>query len=89
MNTSYGKQFYLHIPASNAEKFISKWLQTGIGYFLVFTLIYFLFSFIANALGKAFFNFDHGTFNLFTKDNTLYIQTVGILVSLQLSKPTF
>lgn len=74
MDKAYGKQFYLLLPASHFEKFLSKWLITAIGYFIVFTLSYVLFSLVANFLGQSFFGFDMGAFDLFSVDNRLFIQ---------------
>ncbi len=43
-------QFYLTLPASNFEKFSSKWLISAILYPVAITLSYWLFSIIANAV---------------------------------------
>ncbi len=43
-------QFYLTLPASNFEKFSSKWLISAILYPIAITIFYWLFSIIANAI---------------------------------------
>lgn len=74
MDQSYGKQFYLLLPSSHFEKFLSKWLITAIGYFLSFTLGFILIYLIANLLSKAIFDFDLGPLNLFSAQNRFFMQ---------------
>ncbi|MBR9921081.1 MAG: hypothetical protein GYB31_09595 [Bacteroidetes bacterium] len=50
MSTDAGKQFYLSLPASNLEKFLSKYLITAILFPLVLWLSYWLFSRVADTL---------------------------------------
>lgn len=82
MDQSHGKQFYLLLPASPFEKFLSKWLLLGIGYFLVFTVGYYLLAFVARFIGKLLFDFDLGTFNMLDNDNLLFIQLFFALQAL-------
>ncbi len=84
MDKAYGKQFYLLLPASHFEKFLSKWLITAICYFVVFTLSYFVFSFIGKLLGQTFFDFDIGQPNIFTEQNILFIQVFFALQTMYL-----
>ena len=74
MNPPHGRLFYLTLPASSLEKFVSRWLITGIGFAVVYTLGYYLVSAIANGLGQSIFGFDIGTFNFFTEMNLLVFQ---------------
>lgn len=85
MNHSIGRLFYLSLPASNLEKFASKWLITGLGYGIGFTVGYWLFSIIGNSLNHLFFNNNFEAFNPFTKENGLFfsvylaVQTIFLL----------
>ena len=55
LNDKLERASYLSIPASHLEKFTSKWLQTFIGFPIVFTIIYLIFSWIIYLLSGAFF----------------------------------
>lgn len=48
---------YLTLPVSTFERFLCMWLLTSIGWIVMFTLVFLLYSFLANALGSAFFGF--------------------------------
>lgn len=74
MNKPDSQTFFLTLPASNFEKFLGRWLATGIGYIIFFLTGFWLLSKVANGLGNAIFNFNHGDFNPFTRDNKLFIQ---------------
>ncbi len=74
MNRPDGKLFYLTLPASSLEKFISRWLITGLGFAILFTLGYWLTTIIAKALGLGIFDFNIGEFNPFTAYNLLFFQ---------------
>ncbi|MEM1120599.1 MAG: hypothetical protein AAGJ18_09120 [Bacteroidota bacterium] len=82
MDQSHSKQFYLLLPASHFEKFLSKWLLLGVGYFAVFTIGYYLMAFVAQFLGKTLFEFDLGTFSLLENENQLFIQLFFALQAL-------
>lgn len=74
MNQPYSKLFYLTLPAASLEKFISRWLITGLGFAILFTIGYSITSLLAKALGLAIFDFDIGDFNPFTAKNVLFFQ---------------
>ena len=74
MNPHDGRLFYLTLPASSLEKFISRWLITGIGFATVYTIGYYLITSIANGLGQSIFGFNIGTFNFFIEQNVLFFQ---------------
>ncbi len=57
--------FYLTLPASNLEKFISKLLISSIGYVLVSLVLYFLFSLTAFVFCTLIFGYAHQIFNPF------------------------
>jgi hypothetical protein len=46
---------YLTLPASTFEKFISMWLLTCIGWIVMFTITFVIYSLIANSAGHFFF----------------------------------
>ena len=69
MNRPDNKLFYLNLPASSLEKFISRWLLSGLGFALFFTLGYWVVSLIITPVGIQIFNFDIGGFEFFTKRN--------------------
>lgn len=85
MNPHDGRLFYLTLPASSLEKFVSRWLITGLGFATVYTIGYYLISSIANGLGQSIFDFNIGSFNFFTEENMLLfrlylaIQTIFLL----------
>jgi len=85
MNRPNGKLFYLTLPASSLEKFVSRWLITGIGFVIVYTIGYYLISSIANGIGQSIFDFNIGSFNFFVEKNILFfrgylaIQTIFLL----------
>ncbi len=74
MNRPDSKLFYLTLPASSLEKFLSRWLITGIGFAVFFTIGYWITTIIARGLGIAIFDFNIGDFNAFTKENLLFFQ---------------
>jgi hypothetical protein len=47
---------YLTLPASTFEKFICMWLLTSIGWIVLFTFTYTIYTIIANAIGSALFS---------------------------------
>ena len=74
MNQPDNKLFYLTLPATSLEKFISRWLITGLGFAVLLTIGYWLTTLVAKALGIAIFDFNIGDFNPFTKENILFFQ---------------
>jgi hypothetical protein len=46
---------YLTLPASTFEKFLSLWLLTTIGWIIVFTFFFIMYSFFANSIASLFF----------------------------------
>lgn len=55
LSNSLNRSRYLNLPASNLEKFISMWLLSSIGWMVLFTLTYSLYTLLANRLGQVFF----------------------------------
>jgi hypothetical protein len=51
---------YLTLPVSSFEKFLSMWLLTSVGWILAYTLVYSIYTVLANAVGQIVF--DHLTF---------------------------
>lgn len=74
MNRPDSKLFYLTLPSSTLEKFISRWLITGLGFATGFTLIYWVSIAFAKSLGITIFDFDIGDFNFFQRENLLVFQ---------------
>ena len=48
--------FYLMLPCSNSERFLSKWLLTSLGYAFGVLIIYYLFSLLSVAVNMFLFN---------------------------------
>jgi len=63
--------YYLTLPCSNLEKFLSKWLMTSIGYALSVLLIYYVFSILSMLLNKLVFGYSQPPLNLM--QTTLWI----------------
>jgi len=76
------RTFYLTIPASTLEKFISKMLITSVGYVIVSLILYFLFSLIVFSLTTLFFRLAHTIFNPFHQTNWLCIRIYLITQSI-------
>lgn len=51
---------YLMLPVSTLEKFLSMWLLTSVGWILLYTLVYTIYTLFANAIGQLLFS--HLTF---------------------------
>jgi len=82
MKEVQGRQFYLTIPSSHLEKFVSKLLITTVG-FVVFTVIsYWLFSFLNSFLAKILGGYDFRVFYVFTKENIGLIKTYLVVQSI-------
>ncbi len=75
---------YLSLPASNFEKFTSKFLITNFGYILFVTIVYALFALLSNAISEAYFNFSFQAFNPFREHYPIiliiYITTHSIFL---------
>ena len=69
------RQFYLQLPASNYEKFVSRWLLTGIVYTLGLILYYWLFSHVANWIGTSFYNYKFDAFTPFRGKSLIAIKS--------------
>ena len=54
---------YLTLPASTLEKFLSMWILTSFGWIFLYTLLFSIYSILANAIGQILF--DHLTFVAF------------------------
>jgi len=74
MNRSDNKLFYLTLPSSTLEKFISRWLITGPGFAILFTLLYWFATSVALSLGITIFDFNIGAFNFFAYEHPLIFQ---------------
>ena len=59
------RQFYLQLPASNLEKFVSRWLLTGIVYTIGLVAYYWLYSLFANWIGISFYEHQFDAFTPF------------------------
>ena len=73
--------FYLCIPASNLEKFISQLLITSLGYIFMSLLLFSLFSLIVFSLSNLFFGITHSLFNPLHSDVWLCIRVYLITQS--------
>ena len=68
------RSFYLCIPASNLEKFVSQLFISSLGYVFLSLLIYFLFSLIVYSLTVLIFGASPKIFNPFEPDVWLVIR---------------
>ncbi len=68
------RQFYLQLPASNLEKYVSRWLLTGFVYTTGLVIYYWLFSQFANWVGMAFYNHQFEPFTPFREDSLIAIK---------------
>ena len=68
------RQFYLQLPASNLEKFVSRWLLTGIVYTIGLVAYYWLFSLFANWIGTSFYDHQFDAFTPFRGNNLIAIK---------------
>lgn len=69
VNTTQQRQHYLTIPASNLEKYASKWLITGPVFLIVATIAYYVFSIMINGLAGIFPKVEYFSFDLFNETN--------------------
>ena len=52
LGSSLRRYNYLMLPVSTLEKFLSMWLLTSVGWILLYTLIYTIYTLFANAIGQ-------------------------------------
>lgn len=69
------RQFYLQLPASNLEKFTSRWLLTGLGYTIGLVAYYWVFSLFASWIGIAFYDHQFDAFTPFRGNNLIAIKS--------------
>ncbi|RED94389.1 hypothetical protein [Marinoscillum furvescens] len=50
-------QHYLMVPVSALEKFIAMWLLTGLGWAVGYTLVFTLYTWVANVVGPVLFSY--------------------------------
>ena len=55
LGTPLKRYNYLTLPASTFEKFLSMWLLTPLGWIIIFTFLFIIYSFFANTIGSLFF----------------------------------
>jgi hypothetical protein len=72
---------YLTLPASTFEKFMSMWLLTCIGWILMFTITFIIYSFIADSTGRYFFK--NVTFRAFDPLDKSTLTAMGYYVLFQ------
>ncbi len=48
--------YYLMLPASAFEKFLSAWLLSSVGWTILFTIFFTIYAYIANVIGGLFFS---------------------------------
>ncbi len=75
------RQNYIMLPASAFEKFLSMWLLTCAGWIIAFSLIFFLYSAGANALGYMFFS--DKTYPAFDPLGRIPLETIKYYIVLQ------
>ena len=57
LSNTLRRYHYLTLPASNLEKFTSMWLLTTVGWIIGFTIIYTLYTMVANIIGALLFSY--------------------------------
>ena len=75
------KYNYLTLPVSAFEKFLSMWLLTSVGWILLFTLTYSVYSLIATSIGHLIY--DHLTFVPFDPLSPTVIKSAKLYFVLQ------
>jgi len=55
LGNSLRRYHYLTLPVSTFEKFLSMWLLTSVGWILVYTLVFSLYTVFANYIGEMLF----------------------------------
>ncbi|MFK7971808.1 MAG: hypothetical protein AB8F95_15685 [Bacteroidia bacterium] len=64
LNDTQKRQHFLTIPASNLEKYLSKWLISGPVFLIGLTVIYWLFSIAVNGLASVYPGVEYDSFTL-------------------------
>jgi hypothetical protein len=72
---------YLILPASTFEKFLSMWLLSCVGWIVMFTLVFILYSVIANSIGNVYFK--HATFLAFAPLATTPMSAIKYYIVIQ------
>jgi hypothetical protein len=67
---------YLLLPVSTLEKFVCMWLLTSVGWILLFTPVYTLYTWLANIVGRMIFS--NITFQEFDPTSKLVVMTIRI-----------
>ena len=65
LNDKLERASYLSLPASHLEKFTTKWILTFIGFPLLFTILYFIFSWIISFITNAYYGVNVAPLSLF------------------------
>lgn len=73
---------YLTLPASNFEKFLSKWLLCVICFPIIALTGYWLFSLIAAGLSQSLFDFGTPSFNPFGAEEWFFVKLYVVLQSI-------
>lgn len=76
------RQFYLSLPASNLEKFLSRWLISWIGYAVIVTLGYWVMTLLIMGLTQFFHDYTFPPFNLFEEENWMYFKIYLVVQSI-------
>jgi hypothetical protein len=72
---------YLTLPAAAFEKLLVMWLLTCVGWVILFSVTYTLYSYVANPIAKLLF--DHVTFEAFNPFDAIVPETIKYYVVLQ------
>ncbi len=80
LNNKLERASYLSIPASHLEKFTSKWIQTFIGFPIVFTLLYLVFSYIIYFVSTSFSESHIMPLEIFSSSNSGYRNWVWVSI---------
>ncbi len=75
------RQFYLTLPASNLEKFASKWVVTAIFFPIAYTLLYQLVALAIGVVVKAYSGYEFEQLALFGDFQRLHIQMYIVIQS--------
>ncbi len=74
MANVHERHFYLSLPASHLEKFTVRWLLTVLGFPLIFTLSYLLFSWISGIVIKNFGGEELHVYNPFSLGGYVFLR---------------
>lgn len=73
---------YLTLPASNFEKFVSKWLFSTVGFYVVYLVGYSIFAFIGLSLANTVFDFKGESFAPFVEENLICTKVYFVVSSI-------